>query len=106
MLNSILYQEPADKKLQIYALFGGLITTTAFGVCWLCGTDPWGESICPVIITVGHKPVLAYLADLADIPAASVFASLASMECRLGVSEPGASAITHTQKHVHATRVS
>lgn len=85
MLNSILYQEPADKKLQIYALFGGLITTTAFGVCWLCGTDPWGESIRSVILTVGYELALTFLDDLVDIPAASVLASLASIKCRLAV---------------------
>jgi hypothetical protein len=42
LLNSILYEEPADKKLQLYAVFGGGVMATAFVICWLCGKDPWG----------------------------------------------------------------
>ncbi|KAK9813148.1 hypothetical protein WJX72_009864 [[Myrmecia] bisecta] len=42
LLQNMLSSEPAETKLLLSLLSGGVITVAALGVCWLCGTDPTG----------------------------------------------------------------
>lgn len=42
MLNNMLEEQPAEEKMAMCLFAGGLISTAAAAVCWLCGLDPLG----------------------------------------------------------------
>ncbi len=43
MLESYLSEQAPETKMSLSLLAGGVMSSGALALCWLTGSDPWGE---------------------------------------------------------------